>query len=155
MQHDGRKTRNFMLTLGALALGAMALFVPASAPALEGPSAAASVQLFKDAELITLDKMEVAGGKGTLYGRFSFTRDQALPEHAIKEIGFMRLEPGDSIGVHAHALNEDTYDILSGTGVIADGETETQVAGGDITLARPGQKHSLFNTARSRCSSST
>ena len=145
MQHDNRKSRSIMLTLGALALGAMAFLAPVPAPALEDTSKTAT-QLFKDADLITLDKKEVAGGKGTLYGRFSFTRDQALPEHAIKEIGFMRLEPGDSIGVHGHALNEDTYIILSGTGVSSDGVTETQVSGGDITIARPGQKHSLANT---------
>lgn len=103
-------------------------------------------QYFKSDELITLDKEDVAGGTGTLYGRFSFTRDQATADQAIKEIGFMRLEPGSSIGLHAHGANEDTYIILSGTGVFSDGVVSFDVAEGDITIARAGQSHALRNT---------
>ena len=40
-------------------------------------------------ELTVLDKQDVAGGKGTLYGEFAFIRDNAREQDAIKEIGFM------------------------------------------------------------------
>lgn len=97
-------------------------------------------------ELTVLDKHDVAGGKGTLYGEFAFTRDNALDEDAIKEIGFMTLKHGDFIGLHAHADNEDAYLILSGKGIFTDGDGNSWVVkAGDMTIARPGQSHGLAN----------
>ena len=97
-------------------------------------------------ELTLLDKQDVAGGKGTLYGEFAFTRDNAREEDAIKEIGFMTLKQGSYIGLHAHNDNEDAYLILSGTGVFTDGEGNAWVVkAGDMTIARPGQLHGLAN----------
>ena len=43
-------------------------------------------QVYKKEELITLDKQKVAGGNGTLHGKFAFTRDMATEDEAIKEI---------------------------------------------------------------------
>ncbi|MBR1658204.1 MAG: cupin domain-containing protein [Synergistaceae bacterium] len=97
-------------------------------------------------ELTELDKENVAGGKGTLHGEFSFVRDNARDEDAIKEIGFMTLKPGAYIGLHGHNDNEDAYLILSGTGVFTDGNGNAWVVReGDMTIARPGQKHGLAN----------
>ena len=97
-------------------------------------------------ELTALDKHNVAGGQGTLYGEFSFTREQSGEDDAIKEIGFMTLKPGAYIGLHAHADNEDAYLILSGKGVFTDGEGNAYVVkAGDMTIARPGQSHGLAN----------
>ena len=103
-------------------------------------------QVFKKEELITLDKENVAGGKGTLKGKFAFTRDMATEDEAIKEIGWMTLNKGESIGVHPHKNNEDTYIIVSGEGIFTDGSgKETVVRAGDITIARPNQSHGLRN----------
>ena len=103
-------------------------------------------QVFKKEELITLDKENVAGGKGTLKGKFAFTRDMATEDEAIKEIGWMTLNKGESVGVHPHKNNEDTYIIISGEGVFTDGSgKETVVRAGDITIARPNQSHGLRN----------
>ena len=55
-------------------------------------------QVYKKEELITLDKEKVAGGNGTLHGKFAFTRDMATEEDAIKEIGWMTLNKGESVG---------------------------------------------------------
>ena len=97
-------------------------------------------------ELTVLDKQDVAGGKGTLYGEFAFIRDNAREQDAIKEIGFMTLKPGSYIGLHSHADNEDAYLILSGTGIFTDGEGNAWVVkAGDMTIARPGQAHGLAN----------
>ena len=97
-------------------------------------------------ELTVLDKHDVAGGRGTLYGEFAFIRDNARDEDAIKEIGFMTLKHGDFIGLHSHKDNEDAYLILSGRGVFTDGEGNAWVVGpGDMTIARPGQSHGLAN----------
>ena len=103
-------------------------------------------QCYTSDELTTLDKHDVAGGKGTLYGEFAFVRDNARQEDAIKEIGFMTLKHGDFIGLHAHNDNEDAYLIISGAGVFFDGEGNAWVVEpGDMTIARPGQLHGLAN----------
>ena len=103
-------------------------------------------QVYKKEELITLDKQNAAGGKGTLKGKFAFTRDMATEDEAIKEIGWMTLNKGESVGVHPHKNNEDTYIIISGEGIFTDGSgKETVVKAGDVTIARPNQSHGLRN----------
>lgn len=103
-------------------------------------------QCYTSSELTELNKQDVAGGKGTLYGEFAFIRDNAREEDAIKEIGFMTLKHRDFIGTHKHADNEDAYLIISGRGVFTDGEGNAYVVGeGDMTIARPGQAHGLAN----------
>ena len=58
----------------------------------------------------------------------------------------MTLYRGDSVGLHPHSINEDAYIIVSGEGIFTDGSgTDTVVRAGDITIARPGQKHGLRN----------
>ena len=93
--------------------------------------------------------VEHAGGtgEGTLYGKFAFRREQATQDQAIKEIGLMTLRPGDSIGLHKHTNNEDTYIILSGEGLFTDGEGGEYVVGPQsVTIAVAGESHSLTNT---------
>ncbi|MBQ7592757.1 MAG: cupin domain-containing protein [Synergistaceae bacterium] len=104
------------------------------------------LQCYDIEEFTLLDKQDVAGGQGTLYGEFAFIRDNALEDDAIKEIGFMTLKPGSSIGTHKHADNEDAYLIISGRGIFTDGEGNSfDVKAGDMTIARPGQSHGLAN----------
>jgi len=103
---------------------------------------------FKD-KLITFDREAVAGGKGTLYGQFAFKRDSALKDQAIKEIGWMTLQPRDSIGWHKHESNEDAYIIISGEGIFKDTDgQEYAVKAGDVTIARKGGSHALVNTGK-------
>lgn len=110
-------------------------------------SSLAFADIYTKEELILLDKVAPAGGNGTLYGQFAFTRDQSPKDHAIKEIGWMKLQPGDSIGYHQHITNEDTYIIVSGEGVFTDADgQEKPVKSGDITIARKGDSHALKNT---------
>ncbi len=104
-------------------------------------------QLFTKDTLKTWDRDKVAGGEGTLYGKFSFTRNDAKKDEAIKEIGWMTLQPGASIGPHKHEVNEDAYIIVSGEGTFTDSAgQESVVRGGDITIARKGESHALKNT---------
>ncbi len=126
-------------------LAAMGCMLTTSAFAVESPFKA-DEQVYPKKQLITLDKKDVAKGKGILYGKFSFTRDMATKEQAMKEIGFMTLKKGAAIGCHKHFFNEDAYIILSGEGIFTDGDgKETVVKAGDITIARPGQSHGLRN----------
>lgn len=117
--------------------------------ALLGGTAMAADQLYKKEDLKTWNRDNVAGGNGTLYGKFSHTRNEAPQDWAIKEIGWMTLKPGDSIGMHKHEVNEDTYIIVSGEGVFTDSAgKETPVKAGDVTIARKGDQHALKNTGK-------
>lgn len=100
-------------------------------------------------ELIGFNRDAAAGGKGTLYGQFAFRRDAAKRDEAIKEIGWMTLQPDDSIGFHRHEHNEDTYIIVSGIGLFTDSDGKSyQVTAGDVTIARKGQSHALANIGK-------
>jgi mannose-6-phosphate isomerase-like protein (cupin superfamily) len=119
-----------------LFLLAMSLMVPT-----------ASADIFKEENLIVLDKEKAGGGVGILYGRYAFTRDMPPMENPVREIGWLTLKPGDSIGFHKHEVNEDVYIIVSGTGIFKnDDGTDHPVKAGDITIARKGQSHGLTNT---------
>jgi mannose-6-phosphate isomerase-like protein (cupin superfamily) len=90
---------------------------------------------------------KAAGGVGTLSGTYAFTRDKATKDQAIKEISWLTLQPGDSIGYHPHVNNEDTYIIVSGTGTFRDKDgRDVPVKPGDVTIVRKGESHGIANT---------
>ncbi len=111
--------------------------------------ASAQADVFPKESLLKIDKKEAAGGKGTLYGAYAFTRDKALKDQAIKEISWLTLQPGDSIGYHKHVTNEDTYIIVSGQGMFKDKDgKDYPVKAGDITIVRKGESHGMVNTGK-------
>ena len=73
-----------------------------------------SVQVYKKADLAEWNRENAAGGKGPLLGRFAFNRHQTTAQDAFREIGWLTLPPGASIGEHKHTDNEDVYIIVSG-----------------------------------------
>lgn len=108
---------------------------------------AAYAEVYPKESFIKVDKKEAAGGKGTLAGQYAFTRDQPTKDQAIKEISWLTLAPGDSIGYHKHIANEDTYIIISGTGVFRDKDgKDVNVKAGDVTIVRKNESHGLTNT---------
>ena len=103
-----------------------------------------SVQVYKKAEMQTWNR-----SKAELLGKFAYTRHQTGEQDAIREIGWLTLPAGASIGLHKHENNEDVYLIVEGKGTFVDGNgNETPVAAGDVTIARPGQSHALKNTSK-------
>jgi mannose-6-phosphate isomerase-like protein (cupin superfamily) len=123
----------------AAAAGAALAFSLAATPAL--------ADVFTKEELIKVNKEAAGGGKGTLIGEYAFTRDKALKDQAIKEISWLTLKPGDSIGYHKHTTNEDTYIIISGRGTFKDKDgKEVPVKAGDVTIVRKNESHGLTNT---------
>ena len=124
-------------TFRAAALAALAL----------GLAASAHADVFTKEQLIHLNKDKPAGGHGVLVGEYAFTRDKATKDQAIKEISWLTLQPGDSIGYHKHTTNEDTYVIVSGTGTFKDKDgKDVPVKAGDVTIVRKGESHGLANT---------
>jgi mannose-6-phosphate isomerase-like protein (cupin superfamily) len=110
-------------------------------------STAARADVFPKESQLKADRPNAAGGIGTMTGTFAFTRDKATRDQAIKEISWLTLQPGDSIGYHPHVTNEDTYVIVSGTGTFKDRDgKEYPVKPGDVTIVRKGESHGLVNT---------
>lgn len=123
----------------AWAAGAAVALFFAATPAL--------ADVFTKEELIKVNKEAAGGGKGTLIGEYAFTRDKALKDQAIKEISWLTLKPGDSIGYHKHTTNEDTYIIISGRGTFKDKDgKDVPVKAGDVTIVRKNESHGLTNT---------
>ena len=110
-------------------------------------SVGALADVYRKSKLIEVNSTAAAGGQGTLSGQLAFKREDAKKGEAIKEIGWMTLQPGDSIGFHQHQHNEDAYIIVSGVGIFTDSDGQTyEVKAGDVTIARKGQSHGLANT---------
>ncbi|MDI9590108.1 MAG: cupin domain-containing protein [Acidobacteriota bacterium] len=57
----------------------------------------------------------------------------------------MIIEPGNSIGEHAHEGDNEIFYFLEGTGEYDDNGTIVQVGPGDTTICSDGEKHSLKN----------
>lgn len=130
--------KNAIFASAAAAGAALALSLAAT-PAL--------ADVFTKEELIKVNKEAAGGGKGTLIGEYAFTRDKALKDQAIKEISWLTLKPGDSIGYHKHTTNEDTYIIISGRGTFKDKDgKDVPVKAGDVTIVRKNESHGLTNT---------
>ncbi len=113
------------------------------------PLTAANAQVITQAQQQKMEKSGLGGGKGTVGAAFAFTRDQATAGQAIKEISWLTLKPGVSIGYHKHTANEDAYIIVSGQGIFKDTDgKDYPVKAGDITIVREGESHGLTNNGK-------
>jgi len=59
------------------------------------------------------------------------------------------IDPGASIGEHAHHGDEEIYMILTGRGVMKIDGVDQEVSAGDVCLTRSGHSHSLTNSLES------
>ena len=122
-----------------IALLCMAVLLPAAS--------SVNAQVITKEQQQQAEKKELGGGKGTVGAAYAFTRDKANADQAIKEISWLTIKPGDSIGYHPHKNNEDAYIIVSGTGTFKDSDgKDYPVKAGDITIARKGDSHGLTNS---------
>ena len=64
---------------------------------------------------------------------------------ALKYIRELILQPGSSIGLHAHNEDEEIYYVLSGSGIMIVDNEEKEIACGDIVLTKSGSFHGLNN----------
>jgi quercetin dioxygenase-like cupin family protein len=68
------------------------------------------------------------------------------PTGPLAFIDFVVIPPGASIGDHTHAMDEELYVILSGTGEMSvNGHVKT-VRTGDVIHNPPGGRHQFSNT---------
>ena len=109
--------------------------------------ARAHSEVYAKESLLKAQRDKAGGGVGVLHAEYAFTRDKAKKDEAIKEISWLTLKPGDSIGYHGHTTNEDTYIIVSGTGIFKDRDgKDVPVKAGDVTIVRKGESHGLTAT---------
>lgn len=79
------------------------------------------------------------GGKGNLFAR--------MYVDGLGKIMRGRLEPGASIGMHAHETSSEVIYILRGSGRILYDDTEEAVRAGDCHYCPKGHRHSLINNS--------
>ena len=109
--------------------------------------AKAHSEVYTKESMLKAQREKAGGGVGVLNAEYAFTRDKAKKDEAIKEISWLTLKPGDSIGYHPHTTNEDTYIIVSGTGIFKDKDgKEVPVKAGDVTIVRKNESHGLTAT---------
>src|ERR1700749_2395360 len=111
--------------------------------------AAARADVFPKETLIKVERKDVAGGHGSVFTENAFRRDKALKDQAIKEVSWLRIMPGDSIGYLQTVTKEATYGIVSGEGLFKDKDGKDKpVKAGDVTIVRKGESHGIANSGK-------
>ncbi len=70
-------------------------------------------------------------------------RNSGIRKQSLAEA---RLPPGQATVLHHHAVTEEIYYILSGTGEMTLGQEARPVGPGDAIAIPPGQRHTIRNT---------
>lgn len=94
------------------------------------------------AELAVEPKQNIRGGLGAGWGVDLLKAGEMA---GVLSLGRITLEPGATIGEHAHPNTEDLYLIIEGRGIgVLDGE-RFPVGPGDLFLVKAGGSHGLIN----------
>ncbi|GHE97788.1 cupin domain-containing protein [Streptomyces fumanus] len=83
------------------------------------------------------------GGLGTILAHRLFARAEGGA--GAEFIDLAVLPPGTSIGRHRHALDRETYVVLSGSGLMYRDGATFRVGAGDVVVNRPYGEHGLVN----------
>lgn len=87
-------------------------------------------------------KLNIRGGTGAAQGVDLLKLGEMA---GVISLGRITLEPGSTIGEHAHPNTEDLYLILEGRGMgVLNGE-RFSVGPGDLFLVKAGGSHGLIN----------
>jgi len=96
----------------------------------------------RHSELVEAFKENIRGGVGRARSVDLLRNDEM---DGIISMGRTTLEPGSTIGEHAHPDTEDLYLILEGHGLgVLDGK-RFPVGPGDLFLVKAGGSHGLIN----------
>lgn len=101
--------------------------------------------MIKRAEEMMMDIRErMMGGKGSVQILHLFSRDELTGKCRL--FARVTLEPGCSIGTHAHDREEEVYYILSGSATVNDNGNIRELCPGDAVITGNGACHSIENT---------
>jgi mannose-6-phosphate isomerase-like protein (cupin superfamily) len=96
----------------------------------------------RQSELVAEAKVNIRGGLGAAMGLDLLRAGEMA---GVLSLGRVTLEPGATIGEHAHPNTEDLYLILEGHGTgVLNGE-HFPVGPGDLFLVKAGGSHGLIN----------
>lgn len=100
--------------------------------------------MFKKKSEMTLEVREkMRGGNGQVKMLNIFSPDEIMGKCRL--FNKVILEPGCSIGTHAHDQEEEIYYILSGKGVVDDNGQTREIGPGDALKTGGGETHSITN----------
>jgi len=72
---------------------------------------------------------------------------KGIPQTSGMRGGFVKLKPGDSVGWHSTAANEEALVILRGTGVASiEGHSEVPLTEKMLAYIPPATRHNVTNT---------
>jgi len=102
----------------------------------------------KAMDMKTESREKMRGGEGTVEVRHYF--EPAEFGAKTRLCAKLTLPPGASIGEHAHVEEDEVYVILSGSGVVMEGECphspqKRRVSAGDAVLTGRGGVHAIAN----------
>jgi len=92
------------------------------------------------------ERVAMRGGNGTVKIEHLLEPARDLTS-ATRLYARLTLDPGVSIGIHAHTGEEEIFHILSGRGEFDDNGKKVPLAPGDTTVTGGGASHGIVNTA--------
>ncbi len=98
----------------------------------------------RNSDLTTEFRANMRGGKGTVKLEPWF-KPEAFGAK-VRLCTRMTLEPGASIGTHAHETEDEIYLVLSGTGRILENGQWVPIGPGDAILTGKGGSHGVENS---------
>lgn len=103
----------------------------------------------KSVEMVEDIKVEMRGGEGQAVIKHIYSKEELKGNSRL--CATITLEPGDSIGNHAHENEEEVYYMLRGEATVIDDGVPVVVRKGDAVLTRDGATHSIKNTGTETC----
>ena len=91
------------------------------------------------------ERVAMRGGNGTVKIEHLLEPARDLTS-ATRLYARLTLDPGVSIGVHAHTGEEEIFHILAGSGEFDDNGKKLPLAPGDTTVTGGGASHGIANT---------
>lgn len=92
-------------------------------------------------EVVPERRENMRGGTGVGWAR-SYVGPAQM--RGIAFVAEMTLEPGTSIGLHAHEHDEELYVVLEGRGTGVLDDEQFEVAVGDAWLCKAGHRHAVL-----------
>lgn len=99
--------------------------------------------LIQQSQLVTEVRERMRGGDG--HANLHMLAQDMLPKGS-RFCAVMELEPGCSIGSHAHDKETEVFHFISGSGEVDDNGTPKAVHAGDTMVTGGGAGHGVRNT---------
>ena len=91
-------------------------------------------------------KEKAQGGNGILQFRDLFTAEDLGDRASMMAV--ITLQPGDSVGIHAHTENGELYYVMDGTVDVTEDGAVTKLEAGDAEFCADGHTHGMENTSK-------